>query len=357
MLASPSLSRLLLVAGVSIAGVGPAGCGRIIDGIAEEIDPDEDEDEDAEEWSPCGGSLDVALRASLTRTPSGRTLHGVVVLGEQIVAVGAAGEIVTRDGEDPWFERNSHVTGDLYAVARAGGTTEVVAVGAGGTVLRSGNSGDGWTTVESGTTADLTAVTFLNDDVAIAVGDAVLRSVDRGSTWAPVAAPALTGTLRAVTAAPYLLAVGDGGLAIVSEDAGKTWAATDVGTPRDLFAVGSAPENELLLSTPQYFVVAGAAGTVRVAHGSWQDVADVDRADTFLALSFGGRWLVGSDGAIRVNVDDAPERVDFQEFESPTDEALRAIDGGFDWAVAVGTGGAVVTIEEVLVASDGTVCP
>lgn len=152
------------------------------------------------------------------------------------------------------------------------------------------------------------ALTFVSDDVAVAIGeDVLLRSVDRGATWAPVEAPVVA--------------------------------------------------DELIVGTHDTFVVAGAEGTVRVARGTWQAVEDVEPANTFYALSPGGRWLVGSDGEIRVNVDEALERVDYTVFQSPTEEDLRAIDGGFDWAVAVGEDGAIVSIETALVAYDGTVCP
>ena len=58
-----------------------------------------------------------------------------------------------------------------------------------------------------------------------------------------------------------------------------------------------------------------------------------------------------------MNVDEALEKVDDTVFQSPTEEDLLAIDGGFDWAVAVGESGAIVSIETALVAYDGTVCP
>lgn len=90
------------------------------------------------------------------------------------------------------------------------------------------------------------ALTFVSDDVAVAIGeDVLLRSVDRGATWAPVEAPVVV--------------------------------------------------DELIVGTHDYFVVAGAEGTVRVARGTWQADEDVEPANTFYALS-PGRSLAGRVG-------------------------------------------------------------
>jgi hypothetical protein len=69
------------------------------------------------------------------------------------------------------------------------------------------------------------------------VGDGVLlRSDDEGATWGSMAlAPALTGSFRAVEAGgTRIVAVGDGGLAIVSTDTGLTRKKLDTGTTADL---------------------------------------------------------------------------------------------------------------------------
>lgn len=55
----------------------------------------------------------------------------------------------------------------------------------------------------------------------------------------------------------------------------------------------------------------------------------------------------GPGGEIRVNVDEALWTGDCTVFQSPTEEVLRVIDGGFDEAI--------VSIETALVAYDGTV--
>ena len=95
-----------------------------------------------------------------------------------------------------------------------------------------------------GTTADLVALTFVSDDVAAAIGeDVVLRSVDRGATGAPVETPMVA--------------------------------------------------DELIVDTHDCLVVTGAEGTVCVAWGTWHAVEGVEPANTFYALSPGGRWLVG----------------------------------------------------------------
>lgn len=129
-------------------------------------------------------------------------------------------------------------------------------VGDGGVAHRSVDGGDTWVPVDLGTEAALRDVVFFNFIVdgelslhGIAVGDGVIvRSADAGATWQPVALdPAATGSFRAVTGSP-LVAVGDGGLAVLSVDGGLTWAPVDTGTTDDLVRIAEVYDEAAIVT-------------------------------------------------------------------------------------------------------------
>ncbi|MCW2923588.1 MAG: hypothetical protein JWM98_992 [Thermoleophilia bacterium] len=90
-------------------------------------------------------------------------------------------------------------------------TNVALAVGNGGKILRTTNSGATWTVVPSGTTNDLTSVTMPDTTWAYASGAAgtLLRSGNGGLTWTTLTSPAGGATIDAVMAsAPGTLWLG-----------------------------------------------------------------------------------------------------------------------------------------------------
>lgn len=68
-----------------------------------------------------------------------------------------------------------------------------------------------------------------------------LFSRDGGETWAPSKGSEGPGCLRAVAVGLRILAVGDGGAILSSEDKGATWKSLTSGCPQDLSAVAWSP--------------------------------------------------------------------------------------------------------------------
>lgn len=158
------------------------------------------------------------------------------------VGVGAAGTVVqSTNGNTTWTTPNLSVTADLYGVIN--GNLRFVAVGAGGTLMASGDGGS-WEVITSGTTNDLRSVTYglvaaadgTTSNLYIAVGKAgtVLTSPDT-LTWT-VQPPFTSANLTGVTYGGRFVAVGEGGVIFTSLN-GVTWEARASGTTSDLTSV------------------------------------------------------------------------------------------------------------------------
>ncbi len=188
-------------------------------------------------------------------------LYGVSSLSVGgFVAVGAGGTLINSSGGTEWtLNTASGTTSDLYAVTL--GTQRFVAVGAGGTIVTSDN-GLTWEATPSGTTGDLRGAAYaatstvvdgvaaiLSTYVAVGAGGTILRSTD-GLAWTAQASPT-TNDLNAVTYGGQFVAVGNAGTILTSPD-GVTWTPRTSGTTRDLKAV---------MRTLSGYTAVGAAGT------------------------------------------------------------------------------------------------
>ncbi len=121
-----------------------------------------------------------------------------------------------------------------------------------------------------------------------------LFSVDGGETWKPSKGSQGMTSLRglAVLKDQRVLAVGDQGTILVSEDAGATWKKTDAGSQRDLKAVASGPA----------IIAVGAAGTVLVSSdgASWKPVSAGGSDDFLSVAALRDRFIaVGENGLVR----------------------------------------------------------
>src|SRR5690349_17945085 len=101
--------------------------------------------------------------------------------------------LTARAGADSgWFWQNPlPQRNSLNGVAMLDADT-VIAVGDPGTILRSTDGGATWIRQKSGTTSDLTAVSFTDANTGTAVGwnrdrreGTILRTTDGGATWTP----------------------------------------------------------------------------------------------------------------------------------------------------------------------------
>ncbi len=174
----------------------------------------------------------VALAAALILLP---TLRATPVAA-QFVAVGEAGTILTSPDATTWTARTSGTAVRLRAVVAKGGV--LIAVGEGGVVLASSDSGASWASRTSGVTETLRGVAASSTRF-VAVGgqtNSLVRYSDDGITWTGATVPTL-GKLRGVAFGnSKFVAVGASGTVVTSPD-GVTWTTQDASTSERLDGV------------------------------------------------------------------------------------------------------------------------
>ncbi|MCX8149724.1 YCF48-related protein [Thermaurantimonas aggregans] len=175
------------------------------------------------------------LRAQVQNEPT-PTTQGLWGAAEnsfgELFMVGNNGTIIKRNaGCTPqWNSVTSPTTSGLRAIAFTGDSIGII-VGVSGTMLRSTNHGNTWTSITSGTTAGLLDV-VADDSVVIVVGggatsgNVVIRSNNYGLTWTTVVnnLPAAPFSIAKVTDNTYVLC-GVQGIVYRSTDKGLTWTA------------------------------------------------------------------------------------------------------------------------------------
>ncbi|MBW2999206.1 hypothetical protein KY339_00915, partial [Candidatus Woesearchaeota archaeon] len=89
-------------------------------------------------------------------------------------------------GCGPWLQMDSGTTADLYGVDTQ--STRAYAVGAGGTILYTGDGGETWSSQTSGTSADLYDVyeSPMGQACAVGASGTILYTNDGGTTWSSV---------------------------------------------------------------------------------------------------------------------------------------------------------------------------
>lgn len=328
-------SLAVLTAGAGLLVIVQAGCNR-----------------------NCHSRVSYAVSSEVSGTTT--TLRAVSLswpaeyLGEEfleehleVVAVGDGGTVLGRKGRDgPWKAEESGVDGPLFAVSNYNGIHEpyFVAVGADGVILRKDGTQAIWTSVDSEVDADLHGLLISLDRVVVVGDRVILRSVDRGHSWASVQVPDGTGILRAVNHVwardlehGVILAVGDSGAALVSEDEALTWTTIDSGTSLDLLAVGRLKD--------QYhsgLLAVGERGVaLRFSFEPTTTFSPVTFFDTEedLLLSLDGRWIATADGYV-YPPEPLGERV--YAFDDGEIEPLKllAIDNG----ILVGEAGTIIRV-------------
>ncbi len=136
-----------------------------------------------------------------------------------------------------WTVRNSGTIKKLRSVAPS--TPAVwVAVGDGGTVLRSTDGGRSWGAVPSPAKDDLHGVAFQGSfGLAVGVSGTVIRSTDSGESWSLVPRPTskiLNAVAMSTTSA---IAVGEEGTFLHSTDDGAHWTVGGAGVANQFFCV------------------------------------------------------------------------------------------------------------------------
>lgn len=160
--------------------------------------------------------------------------------GELAWMTTASGQIWQLDGEvmTPVFTSSE---GPLAGIGVTPEGAHLVAVGAGGLLLRSDDGGAEWTSVKVPTTRDLHAVRISSKaDLVVAVGAAgvVLRLDDElGASAEELLAPGLALRALHLSFKGHGHVVGDHGVALHSHDAGLHWETLEVDLEAALFGL------------------------------------------------------------------------------------------------------------------------
>jgi photosystem II stability/assembly factor-like uncharacterized protein len=214
--------------------------------------------------------------ATIDNPISLESYRAVTPLGTNgFAACGIRGDIRTSpDGGTNWYVARAFTLTDpdLYGIA-SDGSTNLVCVGQGGTILRSTNSGTNWTAVSSGATTNLNAAAYTGSGFIVAGDGGLILTSPDGVTWTNASSPTVTnlnavlfGTSGQLQGVAVL--VGAGGTVVI----GGTVPAAPVTN-----AVGSSSQTNCSfnLPNPPLTVVvlpdgAHPAGTVGV---DWYDAA------------------------------------------------------------------------------------
>ena len=214
--------------------------------------------------------------------------------------VGDNGVILkTIDNGDTWIAMNSGITKNLYGVCFLN-TTEGIAVGADGTVIRTINGGTDWDenvsiTPQTGNT--LRAVEF-KDNTGWIVGDGgvIYKSSDRGVTWSLINSGISANLLDlSFINSQSGWICGNGGIILHTGDGGTTWTAQTSGVAVNLHGISfvnsisgwAAGDSGTIISTND-----GGNNWTSEISGVTTNLKDI----CFVDVNHG--WAVGDNGLI-----------------------------------------------------------
>lgn len=195
-----------------------------------------------------------------------------------------------------WYWINPLPQGNLLNDVAWDGTGTYVAVGRYGTIVTSPDLIT-WTVQTTGTTNDLSAVVWANNEfVAVGYSGTILTS-PKGVTWTAQTSGTNQGLNSVIWDGSQFVAVGAGG-SILTSSAGATWTAQNSGTTNGLNAIvwtGSqfvtVGDTGTILTSP-----AGAAWTSRTS-GTSNSLQGISWNSTqFVAVGYGGTVLTSSAG-------------------------------------------------------------
>lgn len=258
-------------------------------------------------------------------------LNDVLWDGDNFIAVGDSGVILTSDDGIDWAERETFTDVDLNAVAAQG--SDIVAVGHDTTVLLSTDNGESWGIKHSGNRIRLAAVAvnssqFVAGGMDLQTGDAfIMRSEDRGDTWTVVDSLPQSGHF--ITDLIYL-----NGLFVATTDVFSSESDTrvlvslDGNVWHDIIIRDDVAASYAILHDGNQFIAVGSHSTVFVSLDgyNWAElqtpVQDVD----YLSAAWNGSKLVVAGGITWWYW-----WVGIPPFERPV--GISSTDGGATWAI------------------------
>lgn len=126
----------------------------------------------------------------------------------------------------------------------------IIAVGGGGTILRSEDGGKNWTRQASPKDAWLRCVWGSGpDDIFVVGGNAIMHSTDAGITWTPQKVPVTGQFFMAVwgSGREDVYVVGSDGIILNTTDSGKTWKQDPSGVVGTLYDVWGSGADDIYI--------------------------------------------------------------------------------------------------------------
>jgi hypothetical protein len=222
------------------------------------------------------------------------TLRGITWSGSEIVAVGAGGTIITSPDGYRWTAQVSNATETLNGVTWA--DTQFAVVGEGGVLLISPD-GVAWTRRVSKTTENLNGAAWTGGKFVF-VGDngTILTALATGVPTLRVSGTAAGLAAIAVAANGKITVVGANGTILNSTD-GIVWTPRTSNTSASLQDVAAAGTG---------FIAAGAAGRILTsANGNSWSIAQSKTANSLSGVAWSGTLYVavGAAGTIVTSLD------------------------------------------------------
>lgn len=198
-------------------------------------------------------------RTSWTIEPAFTTadLHGIVrQTSVQVWVAGTSGTVYQRPQFD-WNQRNIPTSSETFHLYSRGSQV-AHAVGSGGSIYRSMNSGVDWTLQSSGTNESLNHGAGFQTATSYVVGDngTILKTTDGGDTWTPQNSGTTANLNYILEQGAWLVVVGDGGTFLRSNDGGTTWLQEPTYVTANLQAMAPSAFNA------SFFMACGDDGTL-----------------------------------------------------------------------------------------------
>jgi photosystem II stability/assembly factor-like uncharacterized protein len=285
----------------------------------------------------------LMLLFGIATSANAQTLNKVIydASGEGF-AVGLGGRIYkTTNSGTTWTPQASGTTQNLFGVSfRGANTSNVTVVGNAGAILTTTNGGSTWTTQTSGG-QDLTGVSFGGNSptvgVAVGLSGTIRRTTDGGLSWTTVTSP----TTESLTAVKMMnqnvgWAVGENGVILYTSNGGASWSTQTSNTTQELRDV--AGFNDFVPA-----VAVGNNGTIRrTTNGgiTWttqtSGTSEALYGVSFVSLFNSTVSTVGSGGTIRYTSNSG---ANWTAQTSGTTQDLYSVAFAGDDGVAVGANG------------------
>lgn len=234
------------------------------------------------------------------------TYLGLDCVNSYCIAVGASGAVAYSADGQTWQSGTSGVSTDLFNVTMVSSTVGY-AVGTGGVILKTANTGATWTAETSGTTEQLYGISAGSTSTIYAAGEdaAIRKSTDSGATWASANGSSSSIDARAIEAVSATTAwvVGKTGYVYKTTNGGTTWTAQTSGTTEKITAIDMYSSSRGWMGGENRFAAKTTDGGT-----TWSaiTISVFDAAETVSDLEFTSTSIgiaVGSLGTIATTTD------------------------------------------------------